>query len=49
MVKAEAPLPVGVPVMAPVLVLSDRPAGRDPADTEYVYGPVPPVAVTVWL
>ena len=48
-VKSDAPLPVGVPVMAPLLALSDSPAGSAPDETAKVYGPVPPLAVTVWL
>jgi hypothetical protein len=46
-VNVEPPLPVGVPVMAPVEEFSDRPAGSEPDVIEYVYEPVPPVAVTV--
>ena len=33
MVKPEAPLPVGVPLITPVLALSERPAGNVPAVT----------------
>ncbi len=39
------PVAVGVPVIAPVLALSDNPAGRAPELNEY--GEVPPVAVSV--
>src|SRR5437588_727690 len=35
---------VGVPLITPVLALIDRPAGRPAA--EYVYGAVPPLAVS---
>ena len=48
-VKFETPVPFGVPVIAPLAALSDKPAGSDPAVSEYVYGPVPPVALTPWL
>tara|TARA_B100001079_G_scaffold55555_1_gene46461 strand:- start:1500 stop:1742 length:243 start_codon:yes stop_codon:yes gene_type:complete len=41
---AEEVIAVGVPVMSPVDVSSDKPAGRD-GDTEYVTT-VPPVDVT---
>lgn len=47
-VKEKLPPAVGVPVSWPPL---DRlmPAGRLPTVTAYVYGPVPPLAVKVWL
>ena len=32
-VNPEAPLPLGVPVIAPVFALSERPAGSVPATT----------------
>ena len=35
---------VGVPVMAPVVALSERPAGSAPAEIDHVYGAAPPVA-----
>ena len=38
---------VGVPVMAPVAVFSDRPAGNVPLVSDHVYGVVPPDAVSV--
>ena len=41
----KVPEAVGVPLMAPVLVLSVRPAGSVPT-TEKVYGGVPPVTVS---
>ena len=48
--KDEAPVPVGVPVTAPVLVFSDSPVGNDPLLIAYVtYGAVPPLAVNVEL
>src|SRR5450756_332006 len=49
MVKEKEPVAVGVPVMAPVAVLSERPVGSAPAVTAKVYGAVPPEAETVWL
>jgi hypothetical protein len=47
-VKLEGPSAVGVPSRTPV---GDRlkPAGSVPADTDQLYGVVPPVAVSVWL
>src|SRR5205085_7823275 len=47
--KPDRPGVVGVPVVAPVLVASERPAGSDPGVAGNVLGPVPPLAVTVWL
>lgn len=48
-VKLAVPLgPVGVPLIAPE-GLRVRPAGSDPALTENVSVPAPPVSVTVWL
>src|SRR5690242_7866569 len=44
-VKAEDPAAVGVPVI--VVPFSESPAGRDPADTDHVYDPEPPVADSV--
>ena len=38
---------VGVPVMAPVEVFSDRPAGNVPLVSDQTYGVVPPVAASV--
>ena len=38
---------VGVPVIAPLDDI-DNPRGSDPAGTLKEYGPVPPVAATVW-
>ena len=35
---------VGLPVMAPVLALSESPVGNEPLVTDHVSGPVPPVA-----
>jgi hypothetical protein len=47
-VKFEAPAAVGVPPSTPA---ADRlkPAGRVPADTDQLYGVIPPVATSVWL
>ena len=39
---------LGVPAMTPV-ELRVNPAGKAPELSAYVYGPVPPVAVRVWL
>ena len=47
--KLNTPAVVGVPVMAPVAPLSASPVGRAPLVMAYVYGAVPPEAVTVWL
>jgi hypothetical protein len=46
MVKVLAAAAVGVPVIAPVVGFKARPAGKDPVVTVYVYGAVPPLAVT---
>ena len=46
-VKLKVPAAVGVPVIAPVVVFRFRPAGRDPAATENVYGAIPPVTTGV--
>lgn len=45
-VYANTPLLVGMPVIAPVAELSTNPGGSVPLTIEYVYGPVPPVAVS---
>jgi hypothetical protein len=47
-VKLEVPAVVGIPSRTPV---ADRlrPAGSVPADTDQLYGLVPPVAASVWL
>ena len=47
-VKLELPAVVGIPSRTPV---ADRlrPAGSVPADTDQLYGLVPPVAASVWL
>jgi hypothetical protein len=42
------PAAVGVPVIAPVDAFKASPFGNEPLATEYVYGRVPPEAVT-WL
>jgi hypothetical protein len=48
-VKVLVPEPVGVPVIAPVLALRIKPAGRVPERIDHVYGWVPPVAVKAAL
>ena len=48
-VKLDVPAVVGVPVIAPVDELSDRPAGRVPDEMDQARAPVPPVAARVWL
>ncbi len=45
--EAPATAAVGVPVMAPVAVFSDNPAGNIPLVSDQVYGVVPPDAVSV--
>ena len=40
-VPVEVPVLVGVPVMAPVLALSDKPAGNVPALIDHVIGVLP--------
>ena len=40
-VKVEVPAAVGVPLMAPVEALSERPAGRVPLLNDHLMGPVP--------
>ena len=47
-VKLDVPAAVGVPVIAPVLLLSFKPAGREPAVMVQTMG-VWPVAARVWL
>ncbi len=44
-VKLVVPVPVGVPVMAPVEAFTDNPAGSDPIVTLQVNGVAPPIAV----
>lgn len=41
-----APDPVGVPEITPVLELRIRPAGSEPAVSEYVFGNFPPLEET---
>ncbi|MEO8368210.1 MAG: hypothetical protein ABI806_03350 [Candidatus Solibacter sp.] len=48
-VKENGPPVVGVPVIAPVVGLSVRPAGRAPEAIANVYGAVPPVTVIAEL
>ena len=38
------PAVVGVPVICPVELFSERPAGKEPEVTDHVYGVVPPLA-----
>src|SRR5579863_3335805 len=47
-VKVLAPVPVGVPLMAPELLFKLSPAGKDPEAIDQVYGVVPPVAAS-WV
>ena len=47
MVKLKNPGVLGVPVMAPVALLSVSPVGSEPDVIEYVYGAVPPLAEIV--
>ena len=47
--KEKGPAVVGVPVIAPVVVSSVRPAGRAPEAIANVYGAVPPVTVIAEL
>ena len=42
-------LAVGVPLIMPLVLSRDRPAGSDPLVKAHVYGGVPPVAVRVAL
>ena len=48
MVKLKLPVAVGVPLSTPVLARV-KPVGSVPVVVAKVYGPVPPVAVMVWL
>jgi hypothetical protein len=48
-VKFDVPAAVGVPLITPVEAFRLNPAGRVPAETDQLYGVVPPVAVIVWL
>jgi hypothetical protein len=47
MVKEAAALLVGVPVMAPVVVLRLKPTGRAPEVSAYTYGVAPPEAAAL--
>ena len=47
MVKLEVPTVVGVPDSTPVAGSRVIPAGRVPLLMDQVYGPVPPLAVSV--
>jgi len=46
-VMFEVPAVVGVPVIAPVDVFNNRPAGKLPTTVAHVYGVVPPAATKV--
>lgn len=48
-VKLDTPAVVGVPVIAPVLLLRLKPAGKLPEVVEYVRAPAPPVTAMLWL
>jgi hypothetical protein len=48
-VNVDEPAVVGVPLIAPVLVSRDSPAGSDPLDTDQVNGAVPPALVRLEL
>jgi hypothetical protein len=48
-VKLNVPLDVGIPEITPVDSAIDRPLGNWPDETDHVYGPVPPVALTELL
>ena len=45
-VKVDVPVPVGVPLIAPVLPFKFKPAGRVPEARVYVSAPAPPFSVT---
>ena len=47
--KLNVPACVGVPVIAPVEVFSDKPGGSEPLMIENVYGGTPPVATRAEL
>ena len=44
-VTVDGPVPVGVPLMMPLLGSRVRPAGSVPELTDQLYGAAPPVAV----
>jgi hypothetical protein len=48
-INAELPMDVGLPEITPDPEPIDKPPGRAPCDTLYVYDPMPPDAVIVWL
>src|SRR4051812_20327733 len=48
-VKCVVPPAVGAPLIAPVAGSSVRPAGSAPAETDHVYGPAPPITLSVAL
>ena len=43
--KVKVPAVVGVPEMAPVLLLRVRPGGKEPLAIDQLYGRVPPLAL----
>ena len=47
MVRLAVPTVVDVPLMTPVELFSDSPAGKAPLVTFQVYGAVPPTAASV--
>jgi hypothetical protein len=48
-VNVKVPAVVGVPVTAPVAVLSVNPAGSVPSEIDHVYGALPPKACKLEL
>ncbi len=48
-VKLYVPATVAVPLITPVAAFKLSPVGKEPAETENVMAPVPPVEETVWL
>ena len=46
-VKFAVAAAVGVPLICPLAVFSVSPAGREPAESDHVYGVLPPVVATV--
>ena len=47
-VKFDVPVPVGVPLISPVVLFKLRPSGRLPLAILQVNGPVPSLTVNVW-
>ena len=46
-VKSVVPPAVGLPLISPVEAFSVRPAGSAPVATDHVYGPAPPITLSV--